>query len=128
MLGLHERTLVRHRKEGRLVTVRTPGGHHRFLRAQAGALLRGETPEESCRLAVEQLAALRAETAAAGRFWMSSGEVGALLRATTQAVGRWAADGLVPFFQTPAGRRCFRREVVAELLCWAPPEDAEEAP
>lgn len=49
------KTVTRWAKNGKLASVRTPGGHRRYFRAQVDALLRGEP------LTAQQVTALQAQ-------------------------------------------------------------------
>ena len=47
---------------------------------------------------------------------LTPGEVAYLLRVHPKTVTRWAAQGLIPSFQTPGGHNRFRESDIRELL------------
>lgn len=58
LLGVHPGTVARWGREGRLLSVRTAGGHRRYFAAEVAARLRGESPERARELALAEKALL----------------------------------------------------------------------
>jgi len=48
LLRVHAKTVTRYAHEGKIPTVTTPGGHHRFYYAAIHALLVGTDPWDAC--------------------------------------------------------------------------------
>lgn len=48
LLRVHPKTLTRYAHEGKIPTVYTPGGHHRFYYAAIVAALLGQDPWDAC--------------------------------------------------------------------------------
>jgi len=44
LFRVNVKTVARWAKEGKLTSIRTPGGHRRYLKSEVEALLRGEQP------------------------------------------------------------------------------------
>lgn len=91
------KTAVRWSTEGRIRTVRTPGGHHMFIRADILALVGADVLSGRVRLLLPE-------------------EVGEIFDVDHKTPVRWVAEGKLKSIRTPSGHHRFREDEVKAFL------------
>jgi excisionase family DNA binding protein len=126
--GVHPLTVGRWVKRGRLLFVRTPGGHHRFFACEVTALLGGWSRAEARDLAVAERARLAGSAAEAGGAsgLLAPGQVAAMFRVDPKTVTEWNGAGLLLSVRTLGGTRRYFASQVGALLAGESPEAARK--
>ena len=119
LLGRHPATVRRWADSGRLTTVRTTGGHRRFLADEVHRLLAGDLPAE--RDPEGDAGPDRPDVPGSDVVdaLLTPAEVAAILAVDATTVRRWADSGRLPSVRTVGGHRRFpasRVEVAATEL------------
>lgn len=91
------KTVVRWAALGRIASIRTPGGHHMFRRADIVALVGQDVFSGRVRLLLPD-------------------EVASIFEVDNKTPVRWVAEGKLTSIRTPSGHHRFREDVVRSYL------------